>query len=385
MDIQELNVSPEIRGAVEAMGFEELTEIQEKAIPVLMEGHDVIAKAPTGTGKTCAFGIPLIEKLDPQARGPQGLVLCPTRELCTQISNDLRALSKFLEGVQVVSVYGGQPIGKQISALKQSPMVVVATPGRLLDHLSRRTVQLNNIRMVVLDEADEMLDMGFMKDVRKILDRLPKGRQMAMFSATISREVMDISWLYQRDEVELTVKPVEASKPKIKQYSIQSTGSQKLRDLVTILKARPFLRAMIFCNTKYTTARLCEQLGGFGFSCDSLHGDKTQQDRNKIMAAFRDGGFQILVATDVAARGIDISDVDVVISYEVPLENEYYLHRIGRTGRAKREGTSYVFYSLDEAKHLKEIIKYTRSEVIPLTVTEQGELIEGGQPDAQEV
>ncbi|PWM37277.1 MAG: ATP-dependent helicase [Clostridiales bacterium] len=385
MDIQELNVSPEIRSAVEAMGFEELTEIQEKAIPVLMEGHDVIAKAPTGTGKTCAFGIPLIEKLDPQARGPQGLVLCPTRELCTQISNDLRALSKFLEGVQVVSVYGGQPIGKQISALKQSPMVVVATPGRLLDHLSRRTVQLNNIRMVVLDEADEMLDMGFMKDVRKILDRLPKGRQMAMFSATISREVMDISWLYQRDEVELTVKPVEASKPKIKQYSIQSTGSQKLRDLVTILKARPFLRAMIFCNTKYTTARLCEQLGGFGFSCDSLHGDKTQQDRNKIMAAFRDGGFQILVATDVAARGIDISDVDVVISYEVPLENEYYLHRIGRTGRAKREGTSYVFYSLDEAKHLKEIIKYTRSEVIPLTVTEQGELIEGGQPDAQEV
>ncbi len=385
MDIQELNVSPEIRSAVEAMGFEELTEIQEKAIPVLMEGHDVIAKAPTGTGKTCAFGIPLIEKLDPQARGPQGLVLCPTRELCTQISDDLRALSKFLEGVQVVSVYGGQPIGKQISALKQSPMVVVATPGRLLDHLSRRTVQLNNIRMVVLDEADEMLDMGFMKDVRKILDRLPKGRQMAMFSATISREVMDISWLYQRDEVELTVKPVEASKPKIKQYSIQSTGSQKLRDLVTILKARPFLRAMIFCNTKYTTARLCEQLGGFGFSCDSLHGDKTQQDRNKIMAAFRDGGFQILVATDVAARGIDISDVDVVISYEVPLENEYYLHRIGRTGRAKREGTSYVFYSLDEAKHLKEIIKYTRSEVIPLTVTEQGELIEGGQPDAQEV
>lgn len=384
MDIQELNVSPEIRSAVEAMGFEELTEIQEKAIPVLMEGHDVIAKAPTGTGKTCAFGIPLIEKLDPQARGPQGLVLCPTRELCTQISNDLRALSKFLEGVQVVSVYGGQPIGKQISALKQSPMVVVATPGRLLDHLSRRTVQLNNIRMVVLDEADEMLDMGFMKDVRKILDRLPKGRQMAMFSATISREVMDISWLYQRDEVELTVKPVEASKPKIKQYSIQSTGSQKLRDLVAILKARPFLRAMIFCNTKYTTARLCEQLGGFGFSCDSLHGDKTQQDRNKIMAAFRDGGFQILVATDVAARGIDISDVDVVISYEVPLENEYYLHRIGRTGRAKREGTSYVFYSLDEAKHLKEIIKYTRSEVIPLTVTEQGELIEGGQPDAQE-
>ncbi|TCL45110.1 DEAD/DEAH box helicase [Harryflintia acetispora] len=384
MDIQELNVSPEIRSAVEAMGFEELTEIQEKAIPVLMEGHDVIAKAPTGTGKTCAFGIPLIEKLDPQARGPQGLVLCPTRELCTQISDDLRALSKFLEGVQVVSVYGGQPIGKQISALKQSPMVVVATPGRLLDHLSRRTVQLNNIRMVVLDEADEMLDMGFMKDVRKILDRLPKGRQMAMFSATISREVMDISWLYQRDEVELTVKPVEASKPKIKQYSIQSTGSQKLRDLVAILKARPFLRAMIFCNTKYTTARLCEQLGGFGFSCDSLHGDKTQQDRNKIMAAFRDGGFQILVATDVAARGIDISDVDVVISYEVPLENEYYLHRIGRTGRAKREGTSYVFYSLDEAKHLKEIIKYTRSEVIPLTVTEQGELIEGGQPDAQE-
>lgn len=371
----ELPISAEMQKAVERMGFCEMTEIQEKAIPVMLEGKDIIAKAPTGTGKTCAFGIPLIERIDPEKKYVQGLILCPTRELCTQITQDLRDLAHFKSGIQIVSVYGGQPIVKQITALKKNPQVVVATPGRLLDHLNRRTVRLNGVDTVVLDEADEMLDMGFMKDVRKILDTLSKSRQMVMFSATISREVMDISWLYQRDEVEITVKPVEESEPKITQFSIKSTGSQKLIDLTRILTLKKYQKAIIFCNTKYTTARLGEQLCERGFRADCLHGDMRQSERNAIMKKFRGGQVDILVATDVAARGIDVSGIDVVVNYEVPLENEYYLHRIGRTGRAKREGDSYIFFSSDEEKHLGEIIRYTRSNVTELKFSESGELV----------
>lgn len=372
----ELPVSPEILKAVQEMGFHEMTEIQEKAIPVMLEGRDVIAKAPTGTGKTCAFGVPMIEKTDAAKNCVQGLVLCPTRELCVQIRDDLRCLAAFKEGLQVVAVYGGQPIAKQFAALKKSPQILVATPGRLLDHLSRRTVRLNGVRMAVLDEADEMLDMGFMKDVRKILDLLPDGRQMAMFSATISREVMDISWLYQRDEVEITVKPVLQSEPRIAQYKIRSTGTKKLLDLVAILKARRYKRSIIFCNTKYATTSLTGQLSERGFGAECLNGDMRQADRGKIMNDYRAGRIEILVATDVAARGIDVSGVDAVFNYEVPLENEYYLHRIGRTGRAKREGDSYVFYGPEEEKHLNEIIRYTRSNVTELVVGEDGRILE---------
>lgn len=377
-DYQTLTLSPELHKAVQQMGFTEMTEIQEKAIPVMLEGRDIIAKAPTGTGKTCAFGIPLIEGTDPRKKCVQGLVLCPTRELCTQIAGDLCQLAKFKEGLQVVSLYGGQPIAKQISALRRSPQVVVATPGRLLDHLNRRTLRLDGVTVAVLDEADEMLDMGFMKDVRKILDGLKNRRQMVMFSATISREVMDISWLYQRDEVEITVKPVEESEPKITQFSMLSTGSRKLEDLCTILRLKGYRRAIIFCNTKYTTGRLSEQLRERGFGAECLHGDMRQQERNQMMAAFKAGRIAVLVSTDVAARGIDVSDVDVVFNYEVPLENEYYLHRIGRTGRARREGDSYVFFSEEERKHLNEIIRYTRSNVTQLRFDENGRLVRTG-------
>lgn len=375
-DYNTLELSPEMRKALEQMGFTEMTEIQEKAIPVMLEGRDIIAKAPTGTGKTCAFGVPLIERTDPAKKCAQALILCPTRELCTQITGDLRKLAQFKEGLAVVSLYGGQPIVKQITALKRGPQVVVATPGRLLDHLQRRTLHLKSVTAVVLDEADEMLDMGFMKDVRKILDSLPGKQQMAMFSATISREVMDISWLYQRDEVEITVKPVEESEPKITQFSLFSTGSRKVEDLSAILRRKGYRRAIVFCNTKYTTARLSEQLRERGFSADCLHGDMRQQERNQIMAAFKAGRIAVLVSTDVAARGIDVSGVDVVFNYEVPLENEYYLHRIGRTGRARREGDSYIFFSEEERKHLNEIIRYTRSNVTQLRFDENGELTE---------
>ncbi|MGI5966793.1 MULTISPECIES: DEAD/DEAH box helicase [Anaerotruncus] len=370
------NVSPEILQAVERMGFTEMTEIQEKAIPVMLEGHEIIAKAPTGTGKTCAFGIPLIEKVDPDLLQVQAIVLCPTRELCTQITEDLRNLAFFKHGLKVVAVYGGQPIDKQIGALKRGAQVVVATPGRLLDHMHRRTINISKAKIAVLDEADEMLDMGFYKDVCKILDALPKEKQMVMFSATISREVMDIGWIYQRDTVELTVEPVQDSEPRISQYMIESVGRQKLADLVYILRANDYHRSIIFCNTKYSTASLAGQLTDRGFDAACLNGDMQQGERNRIMAKFKAGEIEILVATDVAARGIDVTDVDAVFNYEIPLENEYYTHRIGRTGRAKKAGTAYVFYGPDDRKRLDNIIRYTRSHVIELEFNEAGELVE---------
>ena len=372
MEYQDMGLSPEVMQAVERMGFVHPTEIQEKAIPVMMEGREIIAKAPTGTGKTCAFGIPIVEKVDPASPELQALVLCPTRELCTQITDDLRNLAHFKPELKIVSVYGGDPINKQIAALKGKPQVVVATPGRLLDHMQRRTLNLNKTRIAVLDEADEMLDMGFFKDVRKILDRLPKDKQMVMFSATISREVMDIGWLYQMDPVELTVLPVEESKPKITQYCLQTTGRQKLRDLCNLLTKLDYRRVLIFCNTKYTTQSLCGQLQDRGIPAECLHGDMLQGARNKIMAKFKAGEIDVLIATDVAARGIDVTGVDAVFNFEMPQDNTSYLHRIGRTGRAQREGASYLFYGPDEKSRLYNLVHYTRSVVQPIEMNEEG-------------
>ncbi len=372
MEYQDMDLSPEVMQAVERMGFVHPTEIQEKAIPVMMEGREIIAKAPTGTGKTCAFGIPIVEKVDPASPELQALVLCPTRELCTQITDDLRNLAHFKPELKIVSVYGGDPINKQIAALKGKPQVVVATPGRLLDHMQRRTLNLNKTRIAVLDEADEMLDMGFFKDVRKILDRLPKDKQMVMFSATISREVMDIGWLYQMDPVELTVLPVEESKPKITQYCLQTTGRQKLRDLCNLLTKLDYRRVLIFCNTKYATQSLCGQLQDRGIPAECLHGDMLQGARNKIMAKFKAGEIDVLIATDVAARGIDVTGVDAVFNFEMPQDNTSYLHRIGRTGRAQREGASYLFYGPDEKSRLYNLVHYTRSVVQPIEMNEEG-------------
>ena len=372
----ELAVSEEIRNAVAHMGFTEMTEIQQKAIPVMLAGREIIAKAPTGTGKTCAFGIPLIEMTDAAVQHVQALVLCPTRELCTQIVDDIRRLCQFKTGMRVVAVYGGEPIGKQFAALKKQPQIVVATPGRLIDHYKRGTLHLDHVHSAVLDEADEMLDMGFFKDVRWILDKLPKNRLISMFSATISRPVMDIGWLYQRDAEEIVVQPVEQSRPNITQYSMESRGSQKLDDVADIIKIKGYQKAILFCNTKYGTEALRGKLVERGINAECLNGDMNQGARNQIMRSFREGKFGFLVATDVAARGIDVSDVDAVFNYEIPNENEYYVHRIGRTGRAKRAGISYIFYSEEEKKRLEEVLKYTSSSVIPLKFNEKRELVE---------
>ena len=374
MNYQELPLSKEMIQAVEKMGFTQLTEIQQKAIPPMLEGKEVMAKAPTGTGKTCAFGIPMIEQLHAEEKAVQGLVLAPTRELAIQIQDELRQLCQFIPGVRVCVVYGGQSMKTQVEQLKKGAQIVVATPGRMIDHMKHHTIRVNRVSAIVLDEADKMLDMGFYKDVKWILDRCPKQSKLSMFSATTSREVMDISWLYQRDPEEIVVLPVEENKPKITQYSIMSSGRQKIADLIHIIRYYQYKKAMIFCNTKYQTASLCRQLNEYGLPSDCIHGDMVQSARNQVMQKFRAGAVDYLVVTDVAARGIDVENIEAVFNFDLPQENEYYTHRIGRTGRAKHEGVAYTFYSEDERFRLRDIIKYTKSEVTPVTVDGQGKI-----------
>jgi ATP-dependent RNA helicase DeaD len=366
MLFSEMMLPDEILKATQRMGFTELTEIQQKALPPMLKGADIIAKAPTGTGKTCAFGIPLLINTNTQNARTQALVLAPTRELAQQITQDLQNLAHYLSNINIACLYGGQPIEKQLARLKKAVHIIVATPGRLLDHIERKTVNLSEVTRVVLDEADEMLDMGFYKDVRKILDSLKNKKQLGMFSATISREVMDIGWLYQRDAEEITVNAQENSKPQITQYSIASSGRSKLANLAQIIISGEYVRVMVFCNTKYTTASLANQLARLNFNVDCLHGDLSQKERNQIMANFKKGELNVLICTDVAARGIDVEDVDAVINYDMPQSAEYYTHRIGRTGRAKRKGASYIFYMPDEEKKFKEMVRLTKSTILPV-------------------
>lgn len=361
-----LPISEAIIKATEELGFTQMTEIQQKAIPVMLAGKDLIAKAPTGTGKTCAFGIPVIEHIDPDLPQIQAIVLAPTRELATQICDDIRNLTRFLPQIKTVVVYGGQSMERQKQQLRKNPQILIATPGRLLDLMQHRALSLQAVSTAVLDEADKMLDMGFYKDVRKILDSLKNLKQMCMFSATISREVMDIGWLYQRDPEEITVLPVQESEPKIDQYSIQCIGREKIEIILRLMKQFEVTRAIVFCNTKYITGMVAEQLYASGLNTACLHGDMRQSERNKIMEEYKSGAIDILVATDVAARGIDVSDIQVVFNYDITPDNDSYLHRIGRTGRAKKEGISFVLHSKDEQKRLDSIIHYTHSNIIPL-------------------
>ncbi|MFR9215341.1 MAG: DEAD/DEAH box helicase [Ruthenibacterium sp.] len=376
MKYTELNVPAEIHRAVERMGFTELTEVQEKAIPPMLAGRDVIAKAPTGTGKTCAFGIPLVLGVQQDKKYPQAVVMAPTRELAQQITEDLRDLAHFYPDIRIACVYGGANMAKQVEQLKKGVQIVVATPGRLQDHMNRRSIDVSHVKDIVLDEADEMLNMGFYKDVRKILDAIKSKQRLAMFSATISREVMDIGWLYQRDAEEITVQPVLESAPKIDQYMILTTGRNKLADLTELIIKEGYARVMVFCNTKYTTAMLSNQLARLNFDVDCLHGDLSQAERNKIMARFKAGELAVLVATDVAARGIDVTDVDAVFNYDVPPSNEYYTHRIGRTGRAKKEGKAYILYMKEERTRVRDMLRYTRNTAKPIAFNENGELVD---------
>ncbi len=372
-----LGLSPELLRALQKKGYEVATPVQAGAIPPLMAWQDVLAKAPTGTGKTFAFGIPMLEHLDLADPVVQGLILAPTRELALQICGELRDLAEFKPGVRIAVVYGGQPIDRQIAQLKKKPQIVVATPGRLMDHYKRRTIRLDQVQTVVLDECDRMLDMGFVRDVTRILDLMPRRRNLALMSATISREVMDIAWVYQRDAVEIVVRPEEENKPDILQYRIQVPANAKADALVQIIEANRYERVLAFCNTKSMVERLTKLLEMKGCPADCIHGDMRQANREKVMSKFRKGNLRILVATDVASRGIDVEDVDAVFNYDVPDENEYYVHRIGRTGRAKKHGAAYTFVSnIASGIRLDEIAKNTRNEIIPVSFSDLGKLTE---------
>ena len=365
MQFSALAIRPEILRATETMGYTDMTEIQQKAIPLMLEGHDMIAKAPTGTGKTVAFGIPILEKVaEAPAGAPRAVILSPTRELAQQIAGDLQNLAQYLPGIRVVCVYGGAGMEKQQRALKAGCQIVVATPGRLMDHHRHHAIDLSHVETIVLDEADEMLNMGFYKDVRHIIDLMKARKSLSMFSATISREVLDIGWLYQKNAAEVSVQPVEESSPKIAQFKLLTTGRDKLADLAQLILSKDYKRVMVFCNTKYTTGTLANQLARLHFNVDCLHGDLSQSERNRIMQRFKAGEIAVLVATDVAARGIDVSDVDAVVNYDVPEENEHYTHRIGRTGRAKKEGASYLFYTKDEQKRVDTLLRLTRNAAL---------------------
>jgi len=372
----DLNLSPQIMRAMEKKGYVQATPVQAGAIPYFMQWRDVIAKAPTGTGKTFAFGIPMVEHIDPDSGDVLGLILAPTRELAIQIQNELRELCAFKEGVRVACLYGGQPIERQISQLRKKPQIIVATPGRLMDHMKRRTVRLDKVETVVLDEADRMLDMGFIRDVTRILDTMPKRKNMGMFSATISREVMDISWVYQRDPVEITVRADEENRPDIKQYRLDVERGGKVELMAKLLELGGYDRVIAFCNTKNMTDRLTGLLKMKGISAQCIHGDIQQRLRERVLSQFRSGDIRVLVATDVAARGLDIDDVDAVLNFDVPDETEYYIHRIGRTGRAKRHGVAFsLVANFAEGIRLDEIAKNTRSDIERVRMGPDGTLL----------
>ncbi len=371
----DLGLSEAMLRALEAKGYGWPTTIQAEAIPWFLQWRDVIAKAPTGTGKTFAFGIPMIEHIDPTSGAVQGLILAPTRELAIQIGEELRGLLTEFTGIRVAVLYGGAGIGGQIKEMEKKPQIVVATPGRLMDHYNRKTIRLDKIQTVVLDEADRMLDMGFFKDVTRILDKIKNRKNLGLFSATISQEVMTVSWMYQRDEIEITVEPKQQDRPDIDQFCLTCTALEKAEQTLRLIRTQGYERVMIFCNTKHMCQRLSDELQRAGLDCDCLHGDIRQSQREKTMQRYRQGKLAILVATDVASRGIDVDDVDCVINYDVPEENEYYIHRIGRTGRAKRKGVAWsIIGNFPERAKLDEIAKYSNYTIRAMTFRDDGTL-----------
>jgi len=366
------DISKEVLRALDTMNIHTMTPVQAQTIPLMMEGRDVIAIAPTGTGKTIAFGIPMLEYVSLNDQRVQELVLAPTRELSLQIAEELRNLSQYIKNLQIAVLYGGQPIVKQINQLKRHPQIVIATPGRLLDHMNRGNIRLDSVHTMVLDEADEMLNMGFVKDVTKIIEATPSDRQLVLYSATTNQDVQTIAWKYQQDPVEILVPATKENRPQIKQYVIESEQKNKYEHLLYLLDSDEFSRVMVFINTKDMTQRLCNRLQKAGYQAECLHGDMRQGARTQVMQAFRKGKFQILLATDVAARGIDVDDVEAVINYDLPNENEYYLHRIGRTGRAKKHGVAFTLLTFTESVRFDTILKYIDAQPVMLHFDEHG-------------
>ncbi|MGO5053831.1 DEAD/DEAH box helicase [Lachnospiraceae bacterium LCP25S3_G4] len=360
---EELGLSAEIEKAVSFMGFEEASPIQEKAIPIIMSGKDIIGQAQTGTGKTAAFGIPILEKIDPKDKNLQGIILCPTRELAIQVAEEIRNLAKYKHGIKVLPIYGGQDIVKQIRSLKAGTQLIIGTPGRVMDHMRRKTIKMNEVHTVILDEADEMLNMGFKEDIETILEGVPKERQTILFSATMPKAIMEITKEFQKNAEVVKVVKKELTVPNIEQFYYEVRPKNKEEVLARLLDIYSPKLSVIFCNTKKQVDLLVTSLLGRGYFAAGLHGDMKQVQRDRVMQGFRSGKTDILVATDVAARGIDVDEVEAVFNYDLPQDDEYYVHRIGRTGRAGRVGRSFSFVTGKEVYKLKEIQRYCKTKI----------------------
>lgn len=364
MKFDELNIDERILRAIEDMGFEETSPIQTQAIPAVCEGIDVVGQAQTGTGKTAAYTIPMLMKIDPQIKKPQAIVLCPTRELAVQVAEEIRKLAKYMSDIKVLPVYGGQEIVRQIKSLKTGVQIIVGTPGRVMDHMRRKTVKFDNINMVILDEADEMLDMGFREDMETILTETPEDRQTVMFSATMPKAIMDIARNFQKDARIIKVVRKELTVSNIEQFYYEVRPKNKTEVLCRLIDIYNPRLSVVFCNTKRQVDELISELKGRGYFADGIHGDMKQQQRDRVMVDFRSGKVDILIATDVAARGIDVDDVDMVFNYDIPQDEEYYVHRIGRTGRAGRSGMALSFISGKEVYKLKDIERYCKTKIL---------------------
>ncbi|GAA0879964.1 hypothetical protein GCM10009119_29340 [Algoriphagus jejuensis] len=377
LKFSDLGISGEIVRAVEEMGYTTPSPIQSQAIPFVLEGRDVIGQAQTGTGKTAAFAIPIIDLVDAEFNKPQAIILCPTRELAVQVEGEIQKLAKFHRAINSVAIYGGESIDKQIRILKKGVQIVVGTPGRIQDHMNRGTLKLDNVGIIVLDEADEMLDMGFRDDIEAILEQMPEERQTVFFSATMAKPIMDLTRKYQKDPEIIKVAKNELTVSKIEQVYYEVRSSLKMELMTRLMNINNYALSVVFCNTKRMTDEVTESLGARGILAEALHGDLSQAQRDKVMGKFRKGLCSVLVATDVAARGIDVDNVEAVFNYDLPLDEEYYVHRIGRTGRAGKSGTAITFVTgRRESFKLRDLERYTKATIAKMTPPSVNELVE---------
>ena len=376
MSFDSLGLNPEILRAVAEQGYVEPTPIQQQAIPAVLQGRDLMASAQTGTGKTAAFGIPLLQKIDPDSKKLQAIALCPTRELAIQVAEEIRRLAKYMHGIKVLPIYGGQDIVRQIRGLKDGTQIVIGTPGRVMDHMRRKTIRCDHVHTVIMDEADEMLNMGFLEDMETILSQLPEERQTVMFSATMPPAIQEIARKFQNDPVNVKVVKKELTVPKVTQYYYEVKPKTKVEVMCRLLDMYAPKLSVAFCNTKKQVDELVQELQGRGYFAEGLHGDLKQEQRDRVMNSFRNGATEILVATDVAARGIDVDDVEAVFNYDIPQDDEYYVHRIGRTGRAGRDGIAFSFVVGREVYKLRDIQRYCKTRIIPQAIPSLDDITE---------
>ncbi|WP_129597888.1 DEAD/DEAH box helicase [Anaerophilus nitritogenes] len=363
MKFEELNISQDLKKAIQDMGFEETTQIQEESIPIAMQNLDMIGQSKTGSGKTLAFAIPVIEKVKRSLKHPQAIILCPTRELAVQVTEEFRKLTKHLHDLHVLAVFGGDSITNQIKALKKGVQIVIGTPGRVMDHMNRKTIKFDDIHTVVLDEADEMLNMGFREDIESILDQIHNDKQMILFSATMPKGIIKIAQKYQKNPKHIKIQSKELTTDTVEQYYLDIKEKHKFEVLTRLIDLHNSKLSLIFCNTKKRVDDVSDMLMSRGYSCDKIHGDIKQTQRLSVLSKFDRGMVNILVATDVAARGIDIDDIEMVYNYDIPENEEYYVHRIGRTGRAGRSGKAISLVNRSEQRRIHNVMQYTKKKI----------------------